>query len=47
MIQNRQVRFDYLLNMMLNSAEPDLQMELTTEEQEFFKGVDLTEVLFI
>lgn len=47
MVHNKQARFDYLLNTMLNTGEPDLQMELTTEEQEFFKSVDLTEVLFI
>lgn len=46
-MRNQQARFDYLLNTMLNSGEADLQMELSKEEQEFFKSVDLEEVLFI
>ena len=40
-------RFDYLMNTMLNSENDDLQMELSKEEKEFFKSIDLTEVLFI
>ncbi|MEK6557451.1 MAG: hypothetical protein AABZ14_04030 [Candidatus Margulisiibacteriota bacterium] len=38
-------RFDYLLDNIMNPEE--LRMELSKEEQEFFKGIDLTEVLFI
>jgi hypothetical protein len=46
-MQNTQARFDYLLNTMLNSEEAELQMELSAEEKEFSKSVDLEEVLFI
>ena len=45
-IQNK-ARFDYLLGSMLNGSDKEIQMELTPEEQEFFKSIDLTEVLFI
>ncbi len=46
-MKNKQARFDYLVNTMLNSGETELPMELSVEEQEFFKSVDLEEVLFI
>ena len=49
MVQKKKTnaRFDYLLNSMINPEEADLQMDLTSEEKEFFKNVDLAEVLFI
>lgn len=42
-----EVRFDYLLNSIMNEEERDLMVELSKEELEFFSNVDLTEVLFI
>ncbi|MDD5457063.1 MAG: hypothetical protein PHV30_08525 [Candidatus Margulisbacteria bacterium] len=45
--KNMNARFDYLLNTILNNDDSELSMELSKEEKEFFKSIDLTEVLFI
>jgi hypothetical protein len=41
-------RFEVLLNRILNEGElEEIDINLSEEEKEFFKDVDMTEVLFI
>ena len=46
-MKKNEARFDYLMNTMINAENNEIKMELSKEEKEFFKSIDLTEVLFI